>query len=175
MIKQQLQETRYSHRLSGTLFDRQVKYEIKTYLPDLLIRQDKMSMAHSIENRVPFLDNDLVEQSFSIPQQNLLPNQGREKNTKYALKKLTGSLFGDDFAFRQKQGFGIPLRNFFRDKVFYQYLSDEIMPGIKQRKIFNGQLSQQWLDNLDNISVHELEALWIMISFEAWMKKFSIN
>lgn len=161
--------------LSGTLFDRQVKYEIKTYLPDLLIRQDKMSMAHSIENRVPFLDNDLVEQSFSIPQQNLLPNQGREKNTKYALKKLTGSLFGDDFAFRQKQGFGIPLRNFFRDKVFYQYLSDEIMPGIKQRKIFNGQLSQQWLDNLDSISVHELEALWIMISFEAWMKKFSIN
>ncbi|MES2847940.1 MAG: asparagine synthase (glutamine-hydrolyzing) [Bacteroidota bacterium] len=161
--------------LTGTLFDRQVKYEIKTYLPDLLIRQDKMSMAHSIENRVPFLDNDLVQQSFSIPQQHLLPNQGREKNTKYALKKLTGSLFGDDFAFRQKQGFGIPLRNFFRDKIFYQYLSDEIIPGIKQRQIFNGQLSQQWLDNLDNISVHELEALWIMISFEAWMKKFSIN
>jgi asparagine synthase (glutamine-hydrolysing) len=161
--------------LSGTLFDRQVKYEIKTYLPDLLIRQDKMSMAHSIENRVPFLDNDLVQQSFSIPQQNLLPNQGREKNTKYALKKLTGSLFGDDFAFRQKQGFGIPLRNFFRDKIFYQYLSDEIIPGIKQRQIFNGQLSQQWLNNLDKISVHELEALWIMISFEAWMKKFSIN
>jgi asparagine synthase (glutamine-hydrolysing) len=152
-----------------------VKYEIKTYLPDLLIRQDKMSMAHSIENRVPFLDNDLVEQSFSIPQNNLLPKGGREKNTKYALKKLTGSLFGDDFAFRQKQGFGIPLRNFFRDKVFYQYLADDIIPGIKQRQIFNGQLSQQWLNNLDTISVHELEALWIMISFEAWMKKFSIS
>ena len=161
--------------LSGSLFDRQVKYEIKTYLPDLLIRQDKMSMAHSIENRVPFLDNDLVQQSFSIPQNNLLPKCGREKNTKYALKKLTGSLFGDDFAFRQKQGFGIPLRNFFREKVFYQYLADDILPGIKQRQIFNGQLSQQWLNNLDTISVHELEALWIMISFEAWMKKFSIN
>lgn len=162
--------------LTGTLFDKQVKYEIKTYLPDLLIRQDKMSMAHSIENRVPFLDNNLVEQSFAIPQQNLLPNFGREKNTKYALKKLTGSLFGDEaFAFRQKQGFGIPLRNFFRDKVFYQYLSEEIMPGIQQRQLFNGKLVQQWLSNLDKISVHELEALWIMISFEAWMKKFSLS
>jgi asparagine synthase (glutamine-hydrolysing) len=117
-----------------------------------------------------------VEQSFSIPQNNLLPKHGREKNTKYALKKLTGSLFGDEkFAFRQKQGFGIPLRNFFRDKTFYQYLSDEIIPSIKQRQLFNGQLSQHWLNNLDTISVHELEALWIMISFEAWMKKFSLS
>ena len=54
--------------LSGSLFDKQVKYEMLSYLPDLLIRQDKMSMAHSIENRVPFLDNDVVENSFTIPE-----------------------------------------------------------------------------------------------------------
>lgn len=161
--------------LSGSDFDKQVKFEIKTYLPDLLIRQDKMSMAHSIENRVPFLDNDLVKHSFSIPQQHLLPKEGRQKNTKYVLKKLTGDLFEDQsFAFRQKQGFGIPLRNFFRDKTFYQYLADDILPGIKKRQLFNGKICEQWLTNLDTISVHELEALWIMIAFEAWMKKFNV-
>ena len=57
--------------LSGSLFDRQVKYEMLSYLPDLLIRQDKMSMAHSIENRVPFLDNEVVENSFTIPEKYL--------------------------------------------------------------------------------------------------------
>ena len=76
--------------LSGSRFDKQVKYELKTFLPDLLIRQDKMSMAHSIENRVPFLDNEIVEKAFSIPEQFLLlRNSPNGKNAeKYLLKKL---------------------------------------------------------------------------------------
>jgi asparagine synthase (glutamine-hydrolysing) len=162
--------------ITGSLFDRQIKYELKTYLPDLLIRQDKMSMAHSIENRVPFLDNELVKHSFSIPQQHLLPKAGREMTGKYALKKLTAKLFADEsFAFRKKQSFGIPLRDFFKDKAFNQYLADDIIPGIKKRKLFNGDLPQHWLSNLDKISVNEVEALWIMVSFEAWAKKFNIS
>lgn len=162
--------------LSGSLFDRQVKYEMKTYLPDLLIRQDKMSMAHSIENRVPFLDNELVAHSFSIPQQHLLPKAGREMTSKYALKKLTGKLFADEnFAFRRKQSFGIPLRDFFKDKNFHQYLTDEILPGIEQRKIFNAKLPRHWLNNLNSLSVNEIEALWIMVAFETWAKKFNIS
>jgi asparagine synthase (glutamine-hydrolysing) len=64
--------------LSGSLFDKQVKYEMLSYLPDLLIRQDKMSMAHSIENRVPFLDNEVVENSFSIPEKYLLLKKSPE-------------------------------------------------------------------------------------------------
>lgn len=166
---------RIYHALTGSLFDRQVKYEFKTYLPDLLIRQDKMSMAHSIENRVPFLDNELVQHSFTIPQEHLLPVNGREMTSKYALKKIAARLFNDEnFAFRRKQSFGIPLRDFFKDKKFHQYLSDDIIPGIKKRKMFNGALPQHWLNNLDNISVNEMEALWIMVAFEVWAKKFSI-
>src|SRR5690606_18464097 len=48
-------------KISKTDKARHRKYEVKTYLPDLLMRQDKMSMANSIENRVPFLDNEIVE------------------------------------------------------------------------------------------------------------------
>ena len=64
--------------LNGSVFDKQVKYEIQAYLPDLLIRQDKMSMAHSIENRVPFLDNEVIECSFELPE-NLIISQKTNK------------------------------------------------------------------------------------------------
>ena len=52
--------------MKGDTILRQRKFELLTYLPDLLMRQDKMSMAHSIENRVPFLDNDMVTTSLNI-------------------------------------------------------------------------------------------------------------
>ncbi|MCK5766477.1 MAG: asparagine synthase (glutamine-hydrolyzing), partial [Bacteroidales bacterium] len=123
--------------LNGSRFDRQVKYEMQTYLPDLLIRQDKMSMAHSIENRVPFLDNEVVEKSFNIPEKYLLQRKSKEgyNTEKYLLKKMTAGIFGNDFAFRDKMGFGIPLKQFFTNRYFSEYLLDVILPGIRERGI----------------------------------------
>ncbi len=156
-------------QLSGDQFDRQVKYEIKSYLPDLLVRQDKMSMSHSIENRVPFLDNELVKASFSISKLNLLKFRTREKNTeKYLLKKYAATIFGNEFAFRDKMGFGIPLRSFFNSKEFNEYLKDEILPGIKRRGIFNAQVVENWINNFTKIKHLEIEMLWIVISYELW-------
>lgn len=156
--------------LSGSRFDRQVKYELTTYLPDLLIRQDKMSMAHSIENRVPFLDNDIVENSFSIPERYLLFRKSPEgRNTeKYLLKKLTADTFGNSFAFRDKMGFGIPLREFLIEPGFREYLNDLVIPGIKKRGLFSHELSSDWIRNLNSLRYTEMEALWVMISFEIW-------
>jgi len=156
--------------LEGSLFDRQVKYEMMAYLPDLLIRQDKMSMAHSIENRVPFLDNEVVESAFTIPEKYLLLRESPEgKNTeKYLLKKMTASTFGQDFAFRDKMGFGIPVREFFLNNRFSQYLNDVVSPGIKQREIFNHEPVLNWLSNVKKLKYNELEALWVLVSFEIW-------
>lgn len=160
--------------LTGSVFDKQIKYEIKTYLPDLLARQDKMSMAHSIENRVPFLDNELVEKSFTIPESQMIRQGVSDSNLKIVLKKLAAEIFGNAFAFRDKQGFGIPLRSFFREREFAQYIGDEILPGIVNRKIFNASPIQKWTNNLERISSEELDALWIMISFEVWAKEFKV-
>ena len=65
-----------------------------------------MSMAHSIENRVPFLDNEVVEKSFSIPEKFLLLRKSpKDSNTeKYLLKKMTAEIFGEDFAFQKENG-----------------------------------------------------------------------
>lgn len=163
--------------LSGSLFDRQVKYEMLSYLPDLLIRQDKMSMAHSIENRVPFLDNKVVENSFTIPEKLLLLRRSSEgSNTeKYLLKKMTAGTFGNDFAFRDKMGFSIPIREFFLNNKFTEYLNDKILPGIEKRGLFDQKLISTWLSGIRNLQYKELEALWVIISFEIWATVYLDN
>ena len=163
--------------LNGSNFDRQIKYELSSYLPDLLIRQDKMSMAHSIENRVPFLDNEVVENSFTIPEHLLLMRTSPEgRNTeKYLLKKMVANVFGNEFAFRNKMGFGIPIREFFVNKEFSEYLNDIILPGIKNRGLFNYELVSGWLTNIQNLKYNIIEALWVVVSFEIWTKMFLEN
>lgn len=165
------------HSLSGSLFDCQVKYEMHSYLPDLLIRQDKMSMAHSIENRVPFLDNEVVKHSFTIPEEYLLLKKSPEgyNTEKYLLKKMTASRFGNDFAFRNKMGFGIPVREFFLNNEFNKYLNDVILPGIKERKLFDYKIASDWISNIKTLKYNELEALWVTVSFEIWAKIFLYN
>lgn len=155
---------------SGSLFDRQVKYEMTTYLPDLLIRQDKMSMAHSIENRVPFLDNDLVQNAFTIPEKFLLIRKSSEgyNNEKYLLKRVAARTFGNDFAFRSKSGFGIPVYDFFRNRRFKEYLNDSVIPGIRNRGIFNHTLCNNWAAAGRRLRYDEVEAMWVMVSFEIW-------
>lgn len=161
--------------LAGSRFDKQVKLEMTTYLPDLLIRQDKMSMAHSIENRVPFLDNNVVDHSFTIPTRLLNKAQDLRAGTqKYLLKQLAAQSFGHDFAYRPKMGFGIPLRTFFAGKQFSQRLNEEILPPLRSRQIMNDRYVHNWIENIDTISHRELEALWIAVSLELWMKEFSL-
>ena len=160
--------------LTGSVLDKQIKYDISTYLPDLLTRQDKMSMAHSIENRVPFLDNNVVEKSFHIPEKYLVKKKTADtKNTeKYILKKMCAAVFGDDFAFRDKMGFGIPLREFMSKPAFYSYLKNELLTGFKKRNILNTVKIEEWINNLSTIHPRELDALWVVVSLEIWMRQF---
>jgi len=160
--------------LTGSLFSRQVKYEIMTYLPDLLIRQDKMSMAHSIENRVPFLDNTVVEDSFRIPEDHLIRRYSKEglNTEKYLLKKSAEKIFGKEFSFRKKMGFGVPVRQFYSNRRFLEYIHDEIIPGTRIRGVLDSKYIEAWIKAPQNISYHESEALWISIAFEAWAKTF---
>jgi asparagine synthase (glutamine-hydrolysing) len=122
-----------------------------------------MSMAHSIENRVPFLDNDVVENSFTIPEKYLLLRKSPEgyNTEKYLLKKMTAVPFGKDFAFREKMGFGIPVRNFLLNTKFSEYLNDKVLPGIRKRGLFNHRLVSGWGSDIQNLTYSELEALWL--------------
>lgn len=160
----------YYRNLTGTLFDKQVKYEFNTYLPDLLLRQDKMSMACSIENRVPFLDDEVIEQSFRIPEKHLIMRHIKAYSSpeKYLLKKVLADRFGPKFAFRRKMGFGIPIRDFLCHPAFQEFIRDQILPSLVNRGLFPLAIIKKWVKNIDSLSFMELELLWVVITFEIW-------
>src|SRR5439155_695554 len=100
--------------------------DTKVWLPDdLLIKADKMTMAASVELRVPFLDHRLVEFAARLP----VGYKLRGHEGKYLLKKVMESFLPQDIVYRRKAGFALPLPEWFR-KDLYE-LSREVMlrPG----------------------------------------------
>lgn len=171
--------------LHGSYFDKQIKYALKTYLLELLVCQDKVSMANSIENRVPFLDNAFVDFMFTVPKDYLIyisdtikgledyRDISGEVTGKLLLKKLSERHFGYDFSFRRKMGFGIPYYRYFkRSKVFRDYYYDCILSGIKQRGILNTNAVEELYDKLGNSTYENNELFWKAINFEIWCQLF---
>lgn len=157
--------------ISDSGLNKHRKYEMLTYLPDLLMRQDKMSMAHSIENRVPFLDNEMVHLALSMPAQKVLGKRNGALEGKLLLKELGSRKFSESFAFRQKMGFGIPLREFMKTPEFNEKLRDEWIPGIKRRGIFASKPIEKWSTDISK-NPSTLDGLWLMTGFELWAKQY---
>lgn len=160
------------NKLKGNTNLKQRKYELLTYLPDLLMRQDKMSMAHCIENRVPFLDNDMVSTSLNISGDLLIAKHNGKDENKVLLKDICASKFGEDFAYRDKMGFGIPLREFFSSTVFKEKWNSKIAPGIQKRGLFELKELNSWITNIANASPDQMDAIWLMLGFELWAQHY---
>lgn len=158
--------------LSDALPKRKRKYELLTYLPDLLMRQDKMSMAHTIENRVPFLDNEMLETALSISDEQLIQQRKGKWEGKYLLKEICSNTFGESFAYRSKMGFGIPLKAFFSSAPFQERWKKELLPGIERRNIFNTKAIAQWMKAPQKMTTEQLDAVWLMMGFEIWAKQY---
>jgi asparagine synthase (glutamine-hydrolysing) len=103
---------RYWEVRSGSgLLDRMLYADQKTYLAELLMKQDQMSMSCSIESRVPFLDHTFVEFSTRVPDS--LKMRGSEQ--KYILKKAVEDLLPHSIIYRKKMGFPTPLKQWLLD------------------------------------------------------------
>lgn len=91
--------------------------DFKTYLPDdILVKVDRMSMAHSLEVRSPFLDYRLAEAAFSMPTSMKIPNRSKDGiSGKFVLKELASKYLGRDYVYRPKRGFGIPIAQWLRE------------------------------------------------------------
>ena len=88
--------------------------DLNLRLPELLLmRVDKMSMGVSLESRVPFLDHKFVELAMSIPE----AVKTRNGDLKYILKKSVRGLIPDELIDRKKQGFGVPIHEWFLDRL----------------------------------------------------------
>jgi len=108
----------WNSRSGASSLARMLYADQKTYLVELLMKQDQMSMACSVESRVPFLDHTFVEFSTRIPDRLKI----RGGTQKYVLKKAVEDLLPHDITYRKKMGFPTPLRDWLLDpraQVFY--------------------------------------------------------
>ena len=102
----------WNARPDATPLARMLYADQKTYLVELLMKQDQMSMATSIESRVPFLDHTFVEFAMHMPDR--LKIRGGEQ--KYILKKAVEDLLPREIIYRKKMGFPTPMRQWLRDR-----------------------------------------------------------
>ncbi len=167
------EKTAYVDTLTGSNFDKQIKYALSFYLQSLLVAQDKMSMANSIENRVPILDNEFIDLAFSLPESMLMREAEGKMQGKYILKKVCADIFGTEFAYRKKMGFPLPFFNYMKDPRFKQYFNELLLPGIKKRGILDADEIKKFYDDLhwsNPFTVREL--FWKVCGFEAWCQMF---
>ena len=114
-------------RRGSTLLDQLLFADTKTYLHELLMKQDQMSMAASIESRVPFLDHPLMEFASQLPRRMKL----RGPTTKYVLREAMRGFLPNEILSRPKMGFPVPVGAWFRTS--FRPLLDESCSGIGPR------------------------------------------
>jgi asparagine synthase (glutamine-hydrolysing) len=142
--------------------------DLKNYLPlDILTKVDRMSMAHSIEARVPLLDHKLVEFAATIPPELNLSGE----TTKYTFKQAMRGILPDSIIDRPKHGFAIPLNYWFRGKLG-GYVRDLLLgEQARQRGLFNTGYLERLLARHERGQNLDLQ-LWTLISFELWWRTF---
>jgi asparagine synthase (glutamine-hydrolysing) len=162
---------------AGAHLDRCLKYEMQTYMVDLLVRQDKMTMAHSVENRVPYLDKHLVGFARTLPSRCLVSDSPLlavrpSRSTKVILKSLARRFFDEDFVYRKKSGFPLPLSHYFASPECQTLMEDQLLPGMAQRGWMDaGAVRRRW-KGLSRASQGASESLWIAIALELWAQQF---
>jgi len=120
-----------------------------------------MSMATSLEARVPFLDNKFVELAMSIPQDIKVKNN----QLKYLLKKSVKGLIPDEIINREKQGFGVPIYEWFL-KELGSFAKSKLIMFSKKTDFFNSEYLKKLLYK------KEAKKIWYLLNFVLWHEKW---
>lgn len=160
----------YQNCDSRLAIDKDIYIDIKLTMADsVLMKIDKMSMATSLEVRVPFLDHEVVELCASIPANLKL----KKLTTKYILRKALKkyNFLPDSIIYRGKQGYSLPVKNWLREE-----LKDYMVDLFKSSPIIKENFDRSYLSRL--IKEHlefkhnHNHILWALISLGLWYKKF---
>jgi asparagine synthase (glutamine-hydrolysing) len=151
-----------------TLLDQLLYVDTKTYLHELLMKQDQMSMAESIESRVPFLDHELVQFASRLPQRLKL----RGLTTKYVLRQAMKDRLPAEILSRKKMGFPVPIGAWFSGA--YRPLLDEFVLGARamQRGWFNANELTAMVNAHVSGEQNHAQRLWALVNFEIWQRIF---
>jgi asparagine synthase (glutamine-hydrolysing) len=146
-----------------------MRFDFETYLPeDVLTKVDRMSMAHSIETRVPLLDNHVIDFAATLPSSFKIRN-GRRK---HILKETLRPMLPPRILDRKKQGFGIPLGTWFRGGLTGLFSDVLEAPVTRQRGYFESAFVSRLLkEHLAGERDHTLR-LWQLLVFELWHRQY---
>lgn len=149
------------------LLDRLLHVDTKSYLHELLMKQDQMSMAASIESRVPFLDHKLVEFSARLPERFKL----RGRDTKWILRRAMQGLLPPEIIERPKMGFPVPLGDWLRGG--YKYLVDDYL--LSERSVSRGIFERSAVERLvmeHSAGENHTSRIFRLINLEIWHRIF---
>ncbi len=150
-----------------SLLNKLLAADLKTYLHELLMKQDQMSMAASLESRVPFLDHKLVEFAARLPEAMKL----RGWTTKYALRRAMRGVLPPRILSRRKMGFPVPVGAWFRGafrRVINEYVLSE---RASERGVFNPSYVRELVAR-HAAGENHTERLWMLVNFEIWQRRF---
>jgi len=157
-----------SARRVGSVLDGLLYTDMKTYLVELLMKQDQMSMAASIESRVPFLDHRLVEFAAALPPRFKL----RGLTTKRILREAMRGVLPDTILKRPKMGFPVPFPQWMRGpwaQVAREVLLDR---RSRERGIIEPGSVQRLLHGHAAGEIEAGDAIWSLLNLELWYRTF---
>lgn len=141
--------------------------DINTWLwGDILNKADTMSMAHSLEVRVPFLDKEVAKVAFSIP----VKHRVDKHETKRYFRKAANEFMPDITAERKKLGFPIPVRNWLKEDKYYHMVKDTLTSK-ESELFFNISELEKLLDDHYNGKRDNSRKVWTVYAFILWYQK----
>jgi asparagine synthase (glutamine-hydrolysing) len=147
--------------------DRILYANFKTYLPDdLAVKTDRMSMAHSLEVRSPFLDTALVEYLARLPARHKVGL----RQLKPVLRQAFGPLLPDEIWERRKHGFGVPMGAWFRGELGTLFADEVLARDARSAEVLRQPVLRELWESHRGGKVDHGPQLWTVLTLERWLR-----
>ena len=157
----------YLHTGIGAKTDAMLRLDLMTYLPDdILVKVDRMSMAHSLEIRSPLLDDKVVEFMSRLPRD----LKYGYKSSKILLRKLARDYLPDRILHRPKQGVAVPLGSWVQGEL-QDWMGDVLLSRqCVQRGLFRPEIVENLISDHVSQKRDYSQQLWAMLTLEYWLQ-----
>jgi len=164
-----LRESLLTDGVNKDIYSTLLYYDQTTYLPSLLDRQDKLSMANSVEARVPYTDRAVYEFANSLP----ASLKFKKRQLKYILRKIAEKYLPKELIYRRKNGLNLPLNNWLNDKRFLgKHLDLLLDKTARKRGLYNTEYLQHMIKAQEAGDGTFSVKLALLINFELWHRIF---
>lgn len=145
--------------------------DMNMWLPgDILLKADKMCMAHSLELRVPFLDKKVMEFAQHIPARFRVNENGNKQVVRHAANRV----LPDEWATRPKKGFPVPLKFWLREQKYYDYVKEYFTAPWAEEFFDTSNLMQMLDDHFEGRALNQRK-IYTALTFLIWYKRYFID